>query len=159
KRLKSDETLPLMPIILVTAKADIKDVVRGLEIGADEYLTKPIEHAALMARVRSLLRIKTLHDTVHAQAKELAEWNRTLEERVNAQVGELERMGRLKRFLPRQVAELITSSNQEHLLKSHRREISVMFCDLRGFTGFAEVAEPEEVMEVLHAFHQASGDL
>lgn len=159
KRLKSDDTLPLMPIILVTAKADIKDVVRGLEIGADEYLTKPVDHASLVARVRSILRIKSLHDTVQVQASELADWNRTLEQRVEAQVGELERVGRLKRFLPRQIAELITSSNEEKLLESHRREVTVMFCDLRGFTGFAEVAEPEEVMEVLHAFHRAAGEL
>jgi len=159
RRLKADESLPFLPIILVTAKADIKDIVRGLELGADEYLTKPLDHAALVARVRSILRIKALHDTVQAQAKELADWNRTLEQRVEAQVGELERVGRLKRFLPRQVADLITSSGDEKLLSSHRREITVMFCDMRGFTGFAELAEPEEVMQVLHAFHDAAGKL
>ena len=96
-----------MPIILVTAKADPNDVVAGLDAGADDYLTKPVDHAALVARVRSMLRIKALHDTVQEQAAQLAAWNRTLEQRVAAQVAELERIGALKRFLPPQVAELI----------------------------------------------------
>ena len=88
-----------MPIILVTAKADTKDVVAGLEAGADEYLTKPIDQTALVARVKSVLRLKSLHDQVQAQAADLATWNRTLEQRVAEQVAEIERMSRLKRFL------------------------------------------------------------
>ena len=99
RRLKSDAAAPFLPIILVTAKTDSKDVVAGLDAGADEYLTKPIDQAALVARVRSVLRIKTLHDQVRAQAADLATWNRTLEQRVEEQVAEIERVGRLKRFL------------------------------------------------------------
>jgi adenylate cyclase len=166
RRLKANKSLPFVPIILVTAKADTKDVVAGLDMGADEYLTKPVDQSALVARVRSILRLKSLHDTVQEQAdrlswqaQELAQWNRTLEEKVAAQVAQLERVGRLRRFLPRQVAELVVSSGQESLLESHRREISVVFCDLRGFTAFAEVAEPEEVMDVLRAYHAAAGRL
>jgi adenylate cyclase len=166
RRLKANTSLPFMPIILVTAKADTKDIVAGLDMGADEYLTKPVDQSALVARVRSILRLKSLHDTVQEQAdrlswqaQELAQWNRTLEEKVAAQVAQLERVGRLRRFLPRQVAELVVSSGQESLLESHRREISVVFCDLRGFTAFAEVAEPEEVMDVLRAYHAAAGRL
>jgi class 3 adenylate cyclase/CheY-like chemotaxis protein len=166
RRLKADKSLPFMPIILVTAKTETKDVVTGLDMGADEYLTKPVDQAALVARVRSILRTKSLHDTVQEQAsrlslqaQELAQWNRTLEQKVAAQVAQLERLGRLRRFLPRQVAELVVSSGQESLLESHRREISVVFCDLRGFTAFAEVAEPEEVMDVLRAYHAAAGRL
>ena len=93
----------------MTAKADTKDVVAGLEAGADEYLTKPIDQAALVARVKSMLRMKELTDKVRAQAADLAGWNRTLEERVAQQLAQIERMDRLKRFLPPQVAELILS--------------------------------------------------
>ena len=111
--LKADPALPFMPIILVTAKDDPQDIVAGLESGGDEYLTKPVDLAALMARVKSILRIKALHDTVQEQAArlqvqtaELAEWNRTLEQRVAEQLAELERMSRLKRFLAPHVADV-----------------------------------------------------
>src|SRR4051794_28344752 len=131
RRLRADLTLPFIPIILVTAKDDTRDIVAGLDSGADEYLTKPVDHAALTARVRSILRTKALHDTVQEQAAQLADWNRTLERRVAEQVAELERLSRLKRFLSPQVAELVISGGAEHLLDSHRRDIAVVFCDLR----------------------------
>jgi adenylate cyclase len=159
RELKADPSLPFMPVILVTAKADLGDIVAGLDAGGDEYVTKPVDHAALVARVRSILRIKTLHDTVQEQAAQLEEWNRTLEQRVAAQVAEIERLGALKRFLAPQVAELILSAGDERLLESHRREITVVFCDLRGFTAFAETSEPEEVMGVLRQYHEALGQL
>jgi adenylate cyclase len=164
--LKGDAALPFMPIIMVTAKADTKDIVAGLEAGADEYLTKPVDQAALVARVKSMLRIKALHDTAQAQADrleaqalQLADWNRTLEQRVAEQLAELERIGRLKRFFSPQLAELIVSTGEEKLLESHRREVTVVFCDLRDFTAFSEITEPEEVMEVLREYHTALGEL
>jgi class 3 adenylate cyclase len=164
--LKADQVLPFMPIILVTAKGDSRDIVAGLECGGDEYLTKPVDHAALTARVKSILRIKALHDTVQeqaahlrAQTAELSEWNRTLEQRVAEQVAEIERVSRLKRFLAPQVAESIVSAGDEPLLKSHRRDVAIVFCDLRGFTALAERAEPEEVMEVLREYHAALGEI
>jgi adenylate cyclase len=150
KRLKGDASLPFMPIILTTAKADTKDVVAGLEAGADEYLTKPIDQTALVARVKSVLRLKALHDQVQ-------ELNRGLEQRVNEQLGELERMSRLRRFLPPQVADLIVAHGNERQLESHRREITALFCDLRGFTGFSESSDPEDVMALLSQYHQAIG--
>ena len=159
RELKGDRSLPFMPIILVTAKSDPDDIVTGLDAGGDEYITKPIDHAALIARVRSILRIKALHDTVQEQAAQLEAWNRALEARVAAQVSELQRLSALKRFFAPQVAELIMSSGEERLLDSHRREVVVVFCDLRGFTAFAEAAEPEEVMEVLRQYHEALGEL
>ena len=166
RRLKADGSLPFIPVILVTTKADSKDVITGLESGGDDYLTKPVDHAALSARVRAMLRIKSLHDTVQAQsqrleeqAAELATWNKTLEERVAAQVGEIERMGRLKRFLAPQIAETIVSSGGDAILESHRREIVVLFCDMRGFTAFAETTEPEDVMAVLREYHDTLGPL
>jgi len=166
KRLKTDASLPFIPVILVTAKADGKDVVAGLESGGDDYLTKPVDHAALSARVRAMLRIKALHDTVQTQARRLEEqaaelgiWNRTLEERVATQVSEIERVSRLKWFLAPQIAETIVSSEGEAIIESHRRDIVVLFCDMRGFTAFSETAEPEDVMAVLREYHSALGPL
>jgi class 3 adenylate cyclase len=163
--LKSDPALPFMPIILVTAKDDPRDIVTGLESGGDEYLTKPVDHAALLARVKSILRLKALHDTVHEQAArleaqtvQLAEWNRTLEQRVADQIAEIERVSRLKRFLPPHVADAIIATGNDRI-ESHRRDVAVVFCDLRGFTAFAETAEPEEVMQVLEEYHAALGEI
>jgi adenylate cyclase len=157
--LKNDTTLPFIPVILVTAKADSKDIVAGLEAGADEYLTKPVDQAALVARVRSMLRLKALHDRTAAQAADLANWNQTLERRVNAQIAEIDRIGRVKRFLPPQIARLVTTPGHESLLDSHRRNVAVLFCDLRGFSAFSELAEPEEVIQVMREYHVTLGRL
>jgi adenylate cyclase len=159
RRLKSDASMPFTPIILITAKADSKDIVAGLEAGADEYLTKPVDQLALVARLKSVLRLKELHDKVQAQAADLAALNRTLEERVAQQLSEIERISRLKRFLAPAVVELIVSSGDDKVLDGHRRDVTVVFCDLRGFTPFAETTEPEEVMSVLREYHAALGNL
>jgi DNA-binding response OmpR family regulator len=160
RRLKADAAYRHIPVILVTAKSDPRDVVEGLDAGGDDYLTKPIDHAALLARVRSMLRIKALHDTVQDQARELAEWNRMLEQRVAEQVEQIARMGRLRRFLPPQVADLVVAGcGGLDPLESHRRDVTVVFGDLRGFTSFAETAKPEEVITVLREYHAAVGDL
>jgi class 3 adenylate cyclase len=157
RRLKAEAGTSFTPIILVTAMTDAKDIVAGLEAGADEYLTKPVDHAALSARVRSMLRIKALHDTVSTQAEEIGRWNATLERRVAEQVAELEQMSRLKRFFSPQLADAILAGGAADPLRPHRREISVVFLDLRGFTAFAEMAEPEEVSYVLGAYHNEMG--
>ena len=159
RQLKSDPAFPFTPIIMVTAMTDTKDVVAGFDAGGDDYLTKPVDQQALMARVRSMLRIKSLHDTVQSQAAELARWNSTLEERVATQVAELERVGRLKRFFSPPLAEAIVRGGADDPLASHRREIAVVFIDLRGFTAFAETAEPEELMGVLREYHARMGEL
>jgi adenylate cyclase len=159
RRLRADSSLPFIPIILVTAKSDSKDVVAALEAGGDEYLTKPVDQAALAARVKSMLRNKALQDTVREQAEQLREWNRSLERRVAEQVSELEQLGRLKRFFSPQLAELIVSGGADDPLKSHRREVTVVFLDLRGFTAFAETNEPEEIMAVLREYHAAMGQV
>jgi adenylate cyclase len=149
RRLRGDPALPFMPIILVTARTDPKDVVAGLEAGGDEYLTKPVDQAALVARVKSMLRLKALHDTVQEQAV-------LLEGRVRDQVGQLER---LKRFFSPQLAEAIVAGGADDPLQSHRRQVTVVFLDLRGFTAFAETAEPEELMTVLREYHAEMGKL
>src|SRR5262249_37300249 len=138
KRLKADPSLPFIPVILVTAKADASDVIGGLGARGDDYLTKPVAHAPLSARGRATLPPKGRRDPVQQPAAECAGWNRTLEERVAAQLAEIEKVGRLKRFLAPQLAEMIVSTGDEGILESHRRDIVVVFCDLRGYTAFAE---------------------
>jgi adenylate cyclase len=157
RRLRADASMPFIPIILVTAKSDPKDVVAALEAGGDEYLTKPVDHPSLVARVKSMLRIKALQDQVQEQASQLQEWNETLEKRVAEQLAQMERLGRLKRFFSPQLAELILSGDTDDPLKSHRREVTVVFLDLRGFTAFAETSEPEEIMTVLREYHGEMG--
>ena len=157
RQLRADPSLPFIPIIMVTARTDARDVVAGLEAGGDEYLTKPVDQAALVARVKSMLRIKNLHDTAEGLAAQLAEWNKILEQRVQEQVEQLERLGRLRRFFSPQLAELIVGGGAEDPLKTHRRDVTVVFVDLRGFTAFAESAEPEEVMAVLREYHAEMG--
>src|SRR5712691_8903153 len=98
QRLRMDPATRLLPVVMVTASGD-QERVRALEARADDFVQKPFNQAELLARVASLLRIKTYHDTIQQQAAELAEWNRTLERRVQEQVAELERLGRLRRFL------------------------------------------------------------
>ncbi len=158
RRLRADEATRFLPVVMVTASGD-PEKRAAIEAGADDFVTKPFDQAELLARVRSLLRVKRYHDTIVAQAADLAGWNRTLEERVAKQVDELERLGRLRRFLSPQLADLVVSSGDDSFLESHRREITVIFCDLRGFTVFAETSEPEDVMAVLRAYHAALGDL
>ena len=109
--------------------------------------------------MRSLLRIKRYHDTIKAQAAELAELNQTLEHRVQSQVGELERLRRLRRFLSPQLADAVAGSGDETILESHRREVAMFFADLRGWSSFVDTVEPEELMRVLGEFHGVIGGL
>src|SRR3989475_6244440 len=152
RQIRDNRATAMLPVVMVTALDPAQERVKGIEAGADDFLTKPINRHELLARVKSLLRIKVLHD-------ELAEWNRTLERRVEAQVAQLERLARLKRFFSPQLAEMIVSGDADDPLNSHRRESTVRFLDLRGFTSFAETSEPEEVMGVLREYHTEMGRL
>jgi class 3 adenylate cyclase len=158
RRIRKEPTTAFLPVVMITASGD-QEKLHAIEAGADDFVAKPFDRAELLARARSLVRIKRYHDTIERQAAELAGWNRELEQRVQSQVDQLERVGRLRRFLSPQLADLVVNSGDESFLDSHRREIVVVFCDLCGFTTFAETSEPEEVMGVLNEYHAALGDL
>jgi adenylate cyclase len=156
RKIRSNQSTEFLPVVMITASGS-EQRLNALMAGADDFITKPFDQSELLARVTSLARIKRYHDTIRRQAAELAEWNTQLESRVAEQVTELERSNRLRRFLSPQLADLVTGD--ESLLQSHRREIVVLFADIRNFTPFAEASEPEEVMSVLAQYHTALGAL
>jgi class 3 adenylate cyclase len=149
RRLRSAPETALLPVILVTSLDAQSERIKGLEAGADDFLSKPVNWEELFARVRSLLRVKALQD-------ELKDVNAKLAERVRDQVAQLERLSRLKRFFSKPVAEAIVAGG-EGLLEPHRREITAVFLDLRGFTAFTDRADPDEVMDLLRAYHATLG--
>lgn len=157
RAIRADAAFELLPVVMVTALDDREARIRGFEAGADDFISKPVHAPELLARVRSLLRIRGLYETVQRQAEQLAAWNRTLEARVAEQVSHVEKLQRLKRFFSPQLAELILAGGADDPLQSHRRDITVVFLDLRGFTAFAASAEPEEVMAALAEFHRTVG--
>jgi class 3 adenylate cyclase/CheY-like chemotaxis protein len=159
EQLKSEPSLRDIPVIVLSALDEIGSVVRCIELGAEDYLPKPFDPVLLRARIGACLEKKRLRDQEVRLRSELEEWNKTLELRVQKQLEQLERLGRLKRFFSPQLAELIVAGGADDPLKTHRREVTVVFLDLRGFTAFAESAEPEEVMGVLREYHAAMGKL
>ncbi len=166
RRLKANPATRSIPVIFVTAMNEVEDETRGLALGAVDYVTKPISAPIVKARVETHLALyeqaREMEDMIaklKAQAGELAEWNRTLEQRVAEGVSQLDRLGRLKRFFSPSVVELLLSGSAEDPLKSHRREIAAVFLDLRGFTTFTETSAPEDVMGVIGEYHEAMGEL
>jgi adenylate cyclase len=157
RRLRESPATQFLPVVMVTS-SDQEVRINAIEAGADDFIIKPFNKQELLARVRSLVRIKRYHDTIEAQTSELEEWNRTLEARVDEQVVELEQMNRLRRFLSPTLAEVIVSQG-ESVLESHRREIATLFADLRGWTSFSATTEPEEVMKIIAEFHNRMGEL
>ncbi|HEX6136478.1 MAG TPA: response regulator [Casimicrobiaceae bacterium] len=159
RRIRASEATALLPVVMVTSLDPQHERIHGIEAGADDFLSKPINQPELIARVRSLLRIKSLQDEVQRQTAALKEWNVRLEERVREQVAQLERLSQLKRFFAPAVADAIVSTGEQSILTPHRREICYVFLDLRGFTAFTDAAEPEEVQAVLGDYHAAMGRL
>jgi adenylate cyclase len=159
QRLKADPALRDIPVLMISALDEMDSVVRCVQLGAEDYLGKPFDPVLLEARIGACLEKKRLHDQEARQRRELAELNQTLERRVAEQVAQLDRLGRLKRFFSPQLAELIVAGGADDPLKTHRREVTVVFVDLRGFTAFAETSEPEEVMGVLREYHAEMGRL
>jgi class 3 adenylate cyclase len=159
RAIRADPATGILPVVMVTALDPAGERIKGIEAGADDFLTKPINMQELLARVKSLLRIQSLFQQVESQKRELADWNTTLEARVQEQVAQLDRLARLRRFLSPKVADLIVTGKLDDPLATHRREVVVVFVDLRGFTAFTEQAEPEEVFAVLRAYHREIGRL
>jgi CheY-like chemotaxis protein len=129
RRIRSEPATSLLPVVMCTSLDPQQERVKGIEAGADDFLSKPVNQPELFARVKSLLRVKALHD-------ELSALNANLEKRVAAQVSEIDRLARLKRFVSPRIGDLILSGEVNDPLKTHRREITVVFTDLRGFTAF-----------------------
>jgi adenylate cyclase len=158
RKIRDDPATRFLPVVMVTASGD-QERVQAIEAGADDFMPKPYNQVELRSRVASLIRLKQYHDTIERQKEELANWAHELGVRVGEQVEELEKMARLRRFLSPQIADLVMSQGADSLLQGHRREITVCFSDLRGFSGFSETAEPEEALAVLRAYHGALGGL
>lgn len=147
----ADAELRAIPFIVISGVEEMASIIACIKLGAEDYLPKPFDPVLLHARVGACIEKKRMTD-------ELRDLNLHLADRVDEKVREVERLTMLRRFVTPQLAEAIASGG-EAILASHRREITVLFCDLRGFTSFSETAEPEEVMGVLSEFHSAVGPM
>ncbi len=156
RRIRAERASAMTPVVLVTSLDPLQERITGIEAGADDFISKPVNWPELFARVRALLRTKRLQDEVRRQAEQLREWNLRLEERVREQVSSIERLGRLKQFFSPQVADTIIAGGED-MLAPHRRDVTAVFLDLRGFTAFTDRADPEEVMDLLRSYHAAMG--
>ncbi len=146
--MKGDEATKHIPVLVVSSVEELDSVVRCIELGATDYLPKPIDPAILAARINASLAAKRLRDVEQESLRRERALNRTIERQKEE----------LSRFLSPQIATLVSSAEGEQLLGGHRREITVTFCDLRGFTSFAEQADPEELFGLLGEYHRMLGE-
>jgi class 3 adenylate cyclase/CheY-like chemotaxis protein len=152
QRLKADPSTSRIPIIFVTALTNEANEQRGFDVGAVDYITKPISPPIVFARIRN-------HLALRKQTEDLEAWNRTLTQRIEEGIAERERLDRLRRFFSPAVADLLLAGEDENFLRTRRREIVVVFLDLRGYTEFTEMHGADEVMRVLGEYHAAMGEL
>lgn len=156
RRIREDPATSRVPIVMITATGEEQKVL-ALDAGAEDFIRRPFELPELLARVRSLLRIKASTDTIEGQAAELRAWSQTLEERVEEQVAELGRLRTLERFLPAPLAEALLAESGERVLEPHRAEVAIVSLALHGFGEAAMRGEPEDVVGLLAAFHRHLG--
>jgi class 3 adenylate cyclase len=152
EHMKGDEGLRHIPVVMVTSVDEVESAVRCIELGADDYLSKPIDPVLLIARVNAGLNKKRLHDLEQKHLDEVARLNRQLEARVEEQMAELVRTGELKRFLPLQIAEGLMAGQLSPADGFERRKLTLLFADLVGFTDLSDTLEPEELSEVLNQY-------
>jgi len=152
EHMKGDEELRHIPVVMVTSVDEIESAVRCIELGADDYLSKPIDPVLLIARVNAGLNKKRLHDLEQEHLEEVARLNRQLEARVEEQMAELVRTGELRRFLPHQIAEGLMAGQLSPTDGFQRRKLTLLFADLVGFTDLSDTLEPEELSEVLNEY-------
>jgi adenylate cyclase len=152
EQLKPVPGADFLPVIVVTAFSDEENCLKALRQGARDYIVKPFNRAEAVQRISNYLEVRMLYRERQRQSE-------ILEQRVREQVDQLERLARLKRFFSPQLAERILAGGIDDPLRTHRRDITAVYIDLRGFTAFTETAEPEEVMEILHRYHAEMGRL
>jgi len=152
EHMKGDEDLRHIPVVMVTSVDEVESAVRCIELGADDYLSKPIDPVLLIARVNAGLNKKRLHDLEQEHLEEVARLNRQLEARVEEQMAELVRTGELKRFLPHQVAEGLLAGQLSTSDGFERRRLTLLFADMVGFTDLSDTLEPEELSEVFNEY-------
>jgi adenylate cyclase len=152
--LKKDRTLRHIPVVMITGLDDIESAVRCIELGADDYLPKPIDPVVLGARINAGLTKKRLHDLEMQHVEEVDRLNRRLEARVEEQMAELVRTGELKRFMPHQVAEGLLAGRLGTSEGFERRRLTLLFTDMVGFTDLSDSLEPEELSDVLNEYLQ-----
>lgn len=152
ERVKADADLRHIPVVMVTSMDDTGSAVRGIELGADDYLAKPVDPTLLGARIRAGLTKKRLRDLEIEHLAEIARLNVQLEARVEEQMGELVRTGELKRFLPAQVAEALLAGHLSATDGVERRKLTLLFADMVGFTDLSDSLEPEELSDVLNEY-------
>ncbi|MGE0616841.1 MAG: response regulator [Bacteriovoracia bacterium] len=148
-----------LPIILITGNNAVEEKTKGLDFGADDFISKPFRPTELLAKIRSLLKIRSEQKNTLAHLSTVQSENQGLVHKLQAEIKRSQQVGTLMSFFSPKVAELLTSDNAHSILRRHRTEVSVLFVDLRGFTAFSEVAEPEDVLGVLEAYYKAVGTI
>ena len=151
KILKEHEDTNPIPVIMVTTLKGKEEKIKGLDVGADDFLIKPVDSTELLARVKSLIRIKYFHDELSKANKNLKKLNETLEERVKAQVEQVQRLSNMKRYISPQIVESLIA-DRTTVGQAKRKNLTIFFSDIRDFTKIAEEMEPEELLEMLNKY-------
>ncbi len=159
QEIRRDDALINTGIIIVTAASSSDDLIKAFQLGADDFIKKPYHHLEMLARMQSTLKLRDTYAQLRSVNTQLDMLNKGLEFTVKEQVKELEKTNRLKHFMAPQVVESFLDQENQDIRRSIRREVSVIFLDLRGFTAFADAADPEHLMQILQNFHNLVGPI